>query len=393
MTAQSVHPLTDVERANKVTAARFVEGLQRRRLGHRTRGRGRQLRLPPPHRRHGLEAGPEGMVAIWAGFEVLSPDSWHPIPILVAEGDYVAVLLPTYGHFTGRSDQASPPTGGRLDYGMVNMVRFDAGKLAEMWFGMDPLVELQQMGMAPASRPLPLSTDRAGECDGIPERLLKARRIRQRDGVRRRRRRLLSAAGEPGVGESAGSSHPVRWRRSRTGLPARDHDRTALWRGSSFDTATSRALVGRSFEDVLRDHGPGGTGRDRIPARPRAPDGDALRGWPLCQALAPSSGSRGSGPPSRISRSSTTAQSRAATSWRCGGMRGERRRATSWASQRLAESSTTPASPCTASEDGRIAEIWETRNTLGVLHELDPRIGGGHHHRRLHAKRVAAGVP
>ena len=32
------------------------------------------------------------------------------------------------------------------------------------------------------------------------------------------------------------------------------------------------------------------------------------------------------------------------------------------------------------SEDGRIAEIWETRNTLDVLHQLDPRIGGGHHH-------------
>jgi predicted ester cyclase len=31
-------------------------------------------------------------------------------------------------------------------------------------------------------------------------------------------------------------------------------------------------------------------------------------------------------------------------------------------------------------EDGRIAEIWETRNTIGIIHQLDPRIGGGHHH-------------
>jgi predicted ester cyclase len=31
-------------------------------------------------------------------------------------------------------------------------------------------------------------------------------------------------------------------------------------------------------------------------------------------------------------------------------------------------------------EDGRIAEIWETRNTLAILHQLDPRIGGGHRH-------------
>jgi predicted ester cyclase len=31
-------------------------------------------------------------------------------------------------------------------------------------------------------------------------------------------------------------------------------------------------------------------------------------------------------------------------------------------------------------EGGRVAEIWETRNTLGILRLLDPRIGGGHHH-------------
>ncbi len=31
-------------------------------------------------------------------------------------------------------------------------------------------------------------------------------------------------------------------------------------------------------------------------------------------------------------------------------------------------------------EAGRIAEVWETRNTLGILHQLDPRIGGGHRH-------------
>jgi hypothetical protein len=31
-------------------------------------------------------------------------------------------------------------------------------------------------------------------------------------------------------------------------------------------------------------------------------------------------------------------------------------------------------------QDGRIAEIWETRNTLAILRQLDPRIGGGHRH-------------
>ena len=32
-------------------------------------------------------------------------------------------------------------------------------------------------------------------------------------------------------------------------------------------------------------------------------------------------------------------------------------------------------------EHGRIAEIWDTRNTLGILHQLDASIGvAGHHH-------------
>jgi predicted ester cyclase len=32
-------------------------------------------------------------------------------------------------------------------------------------------------------------------------------------------------------------------------------------------------------------------------------------------------------------------------------------------------------------EDGSVAEIWDTRNTLGILHQLDPHLGThGHHH-------------
>ena len=31
-------------------------------------------------------------------------------------------------------------------------------------------------------------------------------------------------------------------------------------------------------------------------------------------------------------------------------------------------------------EDGKIAEILETWDTLGIMHQLDPGIGGGNHH-------------
>jgi predicted ester cyclase len=97
-----------------------------------------------------MRLGPQGMQQVWAHFKAALPDAWHPIPIMIAEGDYVATLLPTYGTFTGDPHQGIPPTGRWLEYGMVNIVRLEGGKLAEGWFGMDPLVELQQMGAAPA---------------------------------------------------------------------------------------------------------------------------------------------------------------------------------------------------------------------------------------------------
>ena len=161
MVSQTTQPLSNIELANKATAARFIGA-----FNNDDWDTVREVVADGFVFHHPIggtvEAGPEGMVAAWAGFKSLSPDSWHPIPILIAEGDWVAVLLPTYGHLTGHSDQAPPPTGGRLDYGMVNIVRFEAGRLAEMWFGMDPLVEMQQMGMAPASPPRPSGpTERA----------------------------------------------------------------------------------------------------------------------------------------------------------------------------------------------------------------------------------------
>ncbi|MFC1969720.1 ester cyclase [Chloroflexota bacterium] len=31
-------------------------------------------------------------------------------------------------------------------------------------------------------------------------------------------------------------------------------------------------------------------------------------------------------------------------------------------------------------EEGKIAEIWEARNTLGIMQQLNPEMGGGQHH-------------
>jgi predicted ester cyclase len=104
-----------------------------------------------------MQLGPEGMKAVWSHFKAALPDAWHPIPVMITEGDYLANLLPTYGNFTGDPHQGIPPTGEWLEYGMVNIVRLEDGRLVEGWFGMDPLVEMQQMGAVPASPPRQLS--------------------------------------------------------------------------------------------------------------------------------------------------------------------------------------------------------------------------------------------
>ena len=104
--------MNNISETNKAAATRFIEA-----FNNDDWDAVREVVAPDFVFHHPLggtvEAGPEGMVATWAGFKVLSPDSWHPIPVMIAEGDYVAVLLPTYGHFTGVADKAPPPTGGR----------------------------------------------------------------------------------------------------------------------------------------------------------------------------------------------------------------------------------------------------------------------------------------
>ncbi len=138
--------LTSVEQANLAAATRFIEG-----FNNDDWGAVREVLTEDYVFHHPLggtvQAGPEGMVSTWAGFKQLSPDSWHPIPVMIADRDYVAVLLPTYGTFTGAGEKSPPPTGGPIAYGMVNIVRLEDGKIAETWFGMDPLIEMQQMGV------------------------------------------------------------------------------------------------------------------------------------------------------------------------------------------------------------------------------------------------------
>lgn len=97
-----------------------------------------------------VQAGPEGMIEAWSSFKSSLPDSWHPIPVMITDKDYLAVLLPTYGNFTGEPYHNIPSNNKWVEYGMVNIVRFKEGLIVENWLGMDPLAEMQQMGAAPS---------------------------------------------------------------------------------------------------------------------------------------------------------------------------------------------------------------------------------------------------
>jgi len=379
MISQSIKLPTDTQSANKATAARFIGA-----FNHDDWDVVREIVANGFVFHHPIggtvEAGPDGMVATWAGFKRLSPDSWHPIPILVAEGDYVAVLLPTYGHFTGRSDQAPAPTGGRLDYGMVNMVRFEAGKLAEMWFGMDPLSELQQMGVAPVSpprtyRPIEqanraafMSATEMGPADYDNVTAFGDSVI----AFSPPQANPASVSRLTEVHRFAGDDHALVYSHEITTDPPYGGD-------PSVDTATSRDLVGRWFEDVLRGHDLAALAEIASPhvmVHPTAMPCEASHytapgaeqwlqaQWAAFPDLAV------------VGDSSVASGDIVAVRWHAWGI-------SQGAFLGVAPTGRTvdyTGLSMYRVEDGRTAEIWETRNTLSVLHHLDPRIGGGHHH-------------
>jgi predicted ester cyclase len=327
-----------------------------------------------------VEAGPEGMVSTWAGFKVLSPDSWHPIPVMIAEGDHVAVLLPTYGTFTGKGEHAPPPTGGRLDYGMVNMVRFEEGQLAEMWFGMDSLVEMQQMGVAP-SGPTPKLTaaaeanlaalGRSVEIDAAIDT------VAGFDDV-------VVVTGPP-QGDPATSTRRIEIYRIDGQTVTRTYEHEMVTNppyggDPAVESAASRELVERWIHDVLTSHNastveaivsphalihPTAMPCETVFHGPTGVTEWLQRQWSAFGDLAV------------VDHFIVAQHDIVAARWTARG------------------TSTGPflGLPPTRRdvaftgvsmyriENGQIAEIWDTRNTLGILHQLNPDIGaGGHHH-------------
>ncbi|UCG43358.1 MAG: ester cyclase, partial [candidate division WOR-3 bacterium] len=333
------------------------------------------LTHPVPGR---VQLGPEGMIRVWSHFKAALPDSWHPIPILIAEGDYLANLLPTYGTFNGQPHQGTPPTGKWLEYGMVNIVRLKDAKLVEAWFGMDPVAEAQQMGAAPSPAPRRLT----GAEKANIELFQKTLNTEGRDFDN------LTAFGDAVIAASPpqhaknATTRKVEIYRAADGkleqVYSHEFATVPPYAGDpAADTDASRALVKRFFEQVLRGHDVDALAEIASPrilihptAMPCESDFYGVKGageWLARQWQ--------SFPDLSASEEIVVASGDiVAVHWQATGTSG---------GDFLMLPSTGNTVEYTGSsmyriEDGTIAEIWETRNTLGIMRQLNPKMSAGH---------------
>lgn len=298
---------------------------------------------------------------------------------MIAEGDYIAVLFPTYGHFTGKPYHGVPPTGKWLEYGMVNIVRFEDGKVAESWFGMDPLVEKQQMGVAP---PLPARQLSAVEMANIElfEQTINTTGLKF-DNLTAFGD-VVVALGPPQQAADTSTRRIEIYRAAKGSLElVRSHEFTTKppYSGDpSFDTERSRTVVERFFMEVLIGHD--------LYALAKIASPDILIHPTAMPCEATFYGIDGAGgwlgeqwkafPDLTINDHFSVAQGDIV--------------AVRWTARGTSKESFLMLPPTGKTieytgvsmyriEDGFIVEIWETRNTLGIMRQLNPEIGKGHH--------------
>jgi len=249
-----------------------------------------------------------------------------------------------------------------------------------MWFGMDPLVELQQMGVAPAFPLRPLGpTEQANlatflgstemgpaACDTVTAIGDTVIAFSPPQASPSSVSRLVE------VHRFAGTDHALLYRHVITTEPPYGGD-------PSVDTAMSRALVRRWFEDVLRGHDLAVMAELASPnvlVHPTAMPCEA--GYYTADGVKLWLGEHWSAFPDLMVVDEFTVASGdvVAARWHARGTSQGRFLGLAPTGRFVDYTGVSMY----RIEDGHIAEIWETRNTLGIMRQLDPRIGGGHHH-------------
>lgn len=108
---------------------------------------------PPPI--PGLAPGLEGVKQSFAIFYNATPDGYHTIDDIIAEGDKVVVRITARGTHTGDLF-GIPPTGKQLTMTGIAIYRIADGKIVERWSEQNRLGIMQQLGVIP-----PLGQDKA----------------------------------------------------------------------------------------------------------------------------------------------------------------------------------------------------------------------------------------
>ena len=298
---------------------------------------------------------------------------------MITDKNYLAVLLPTYGNFTGEPYHNISPTGKWLEYGMVNIVRFENGLIAENWLGMDPLAEMQSMGAAPRIPPRQLTTIEGNNIELFHKTInTKDQRYDNLTAFGN----IVVALGPPQYEKESTTRKMKIYRLVGGALELiRSHEfiTNPPYSGDpSVDTELSRDIVKRFFIDVLNGH--------KLDSLARIAASDILIHPTAMPCEASYYGMNGVSnwlktqwnafPDLTIIDYFMVAQRDiVATHWTA--------RGTSKGNFLMLPPSGNQVEYTGASmyrmENGTIAEIWETRNTLAIMGQLNPDMNKGDH--------------
>jgi steroid delta-isomerase-like uncharacterized protein len=93
-----------------------------------------------------LPTGPEGVKVIAERFRSAFPDFHMSIDMLIADGDEVAALFTETGTHLGEL-MGTPPTGKKVNFREIGILRFEGGQVVESWYEVDMLGMMRQLGL------------------------------------------------------------------------------------------------------------------------------------------------------------------------------------------------------------------------------------------------------
>ena len=96
----------------------------------------------------------EGLKQAYDHFLAASPDGYHVVEDMIAEGDKVVTRLSAHGTQTGELF-GIPPTDERFSMTAIAIHRIANGEIVEHWSELDNLGVMQQLGVVPPPEPPP----------------------------------------------------------------------------------------------------------------------------------------------------------------------------------------------------------------------------------------------